>query len=103
MRAGKLDRQVEIQTFTASRDSFGAEIPSWSTLATVWAERIPLKGMEYFAAAQVVAEEQVKYRIRYRSDLTEKVRIIDAGQTYDVQHIAEIGRREGLELVCKRP
>ena len=103
MRAGKLDRRITLQTLTISRDSYGAAIESWSTLDTVWAGVLPLKGEEYFAAAQIVAEEQLKFRIRHRTDLTEKVRVLYESQAYDVQHIAEIGRRQGLELLGKRP
>jgi SPP1 family predicted phage head-tail adaptor len=103
MRSGKLDRRITLQTLTISRDGYGATIETWTDLDTVWAEVVPLKGTEYFAAAQIVVEEQLKFRIRYRSDLTEKVRITYNGQTYDVQNITEIGRRQGLELLGKRP
>lgn len=103
MKAGKLDRRVTLQTLTVTRDSYGAAIESWTDLDTVWAEVIPLKGREYFTAAQIVAEKMLKFRIRYRTDLTETMRIVYAGQTYDVQYMAEIGRRAGFELMGKLP
>jgi SPP1 family predicted phage head-tail adaptor len=102
MRAGRLDRRVILQTRSlASVNAFGEKIPSWSTLAEVWAERRDITGREFFAAGQQHAEASAAFRIRYKAGLTTINRIVDGSVTYDVLHIAEIGRREGLEIVCK--
>lgn len=103
MQAGKLDRKIRIERKVPSRDEFGAEIFTWSLLAEVWAQSIPVTGREYFTAAQFVPEASIKFRIRYRSDLEEADTIVYNGTRYDIQYIAEMGRREGLEILAKKP
>jgi len=69
--------------------------------ATVWAERLELRGDERWSAMQIVANVNCKYRIRYRDDVTAQCKLIDdAGREYDIQPPLELGRKEGLELIC---
>ena len=103
MKAGKLDRRVQIKVKTATRDSFGAEILTYSTLATVWAEVTPISGREYFSAAQFVPEASLKIRMRFREDFDETAIIHYDGIDYDILYIAEIGRADGLEVLVKKP
>ena len=68
---------------------------------TVWAERLELRGAERWSAQQVVATLTVKYRIRYRDDITAQCMLVDdAGREYDLQPPIELGRRDGIELIC---
>jgi len=68
---------------------------------TVWAERLELRGAERWSAQQVVATLTVKYRIRYRDDITAQCMLVDdAGREYDLQPPIELGRKDGLELIC---
>lgn len=99
--AGNLNRRIVIQSNTTSRDTDGASLDSWGTLATVWAERVPIAGAEEFAADQITALADVRFRIRYRSDVTTKNRLTHGGITYDIVQVAEIELQEGLDLFCK--
>lgn len=102
MRAGRLDRRLTLQTRTlATANAYGEKIASYSTLATVWGGKRDVSGREFFSAGQLHAEASTRFEIRYRSDLTAINRVVCDGITYDIAHIAEIGRNEGLELVCK--
>jgi SPP1 family predicted phage head-tail adaptor len=102
MRAGNLDRKVTLQQRTlAAANARGEKIASYSTLAEVWGERRDVSGREFFAAGQLHAEASTRFLIRYRSSLTTVHRVVCEGVTYDVVHIAEVGRRVGIELVCK--
>jgi SPP1 family predicted phage head-tail adaptor len=100
VNAGAMDRRIRIEQATTSADGYGQPIETWSLLAEVWAEVAPLRGRELWAAQQVNAELTTRFRIRYRSDVTEKMRIICEGTEYDIESIAEIGRREGLEIMA---
>jgi len=103
MRSGELDRKITIQQKTESRTPLGGVTESWATLAAVWAKVIPLSGREYFnaTAEQRVASKLTRFRIRYlaaaRKDT--QLRVLYDSETYDIKHIAEIGRHEALELV----
>lgn len=103
MRSGELDRLITIEQATESTDAYGAPTLTWDPPANswqVWAQVKPIRGQEYFAAQQVNARVDTTFRIRYRSDITTKMRISYGGEYYDIQSIIELGRREGLELMA---
>lgn len=102
MRAGQLDRRITIETPTGTQDTFGEFTETWATFATEWAQYEPLKGREQLDAMQVNADLQARFRIRYRSDITTKMRIVnDDSLTYGIEAITQIGRREGLEILAR--
>jgi len=66
-----------------------------------WAERLELRGDERWNAQQVVAGLSCKYRIRYRSDVGPLNVLIDSdSREYDIEAALELGRKDGLELLC---
>ena len=68
--------------------------------ATVWAERLELRGDERWSAMQIVANVNCKYRIRYRDDVGPLDVLIDSdSREYDITAALELGRKEGLELL----
>lgn len=103
MQAGPMDRRVVLQTASASTDSYGQGVQSYTDLATVWANVRYLTGRELLLAQQTTPNAQVKFQIRYRSDIDETSRIVHDGATYDIQHIAVIGRNVGLEILAVKP
>jgi SPP1 family predicted phage head-tail adaptor len=103
MMAGKLDRRIVIKTPTVTQDSHGGKVTTWTTLATVYASVTHLKGREHLVGGQFTPEAEVKFRLRYRSDFDESAQITHDGVAYDILHIAEIGRRRGLEVLAKKP
>ena len=100
MRAGELDRLIVIETPTEGQDDYGGRALTWVTFATVWAKVTPTRGRETVAADQVVAQADTVFRIYWLSGLTTKMRVSYDGQLYDIAHLAEIGRREGLDLMA---
>lgn len=101
MRAGELDRYITLQTNTPSQSATGEVSESWGTLAQVWARKVEKGGREFAAAQQINAETQVMFRIRYRSDVTPSNQLTYDSVTYDILHVAEVGRGVGLDLLCK--
>lgn len=103
MLAGKLDRLITIETPTTTKDAAGGLVHAWATLAQVWAQKLDLRGREFIEAGQVQAGAEAKFRIRWRSDFDTSARIVYGNVNYEILHLAEIGRREGLEILVKRP
>lgn len=104
MRAGQLDRRVELQhRVLGSRSASGEQAVTYATYATVWAGKRDLRGREYYAANQMNAEASTAFTMRYRSDVLATDRIVLDGMNYNVRHIAEIGRRQGLEIQTTAP
>jgi SPP1 family predicted phage head-tail adaptor len=102
MRAGRLDRLALLQQRTlAAPDAYGQKVASYSTLATVWVDRKDITGREFYASAQVHADASTRFTLRYLSGLTSVNRVLCEGVIYDVLHVAELGRRDWLELTCK--
>jgi SPP1 family predicted phage head-tail adaptor len=99
--AGKMDRVAVIMSRTLAPNAYNEQIETFTALDTVWAEKVELSGQEQLAAQQVSAEVTTIFRIRWRSDVTTTCRLLVEGVTYGIVYIAELGRRERLELTCK--
>lgn len=95
MRAGPLDRRIVIEQRSLTKNSAGGVTESWSTFATVWAQKMDLRGEEFQAATRENARTITEWRIRYISGLKSEMRISCNGQYYNITGIAETGRRDG--------
>lgn len=100
MRAGSLNRRIELQHRTTARSAYGEQTESYSTYATVWANKADVRAREFIAAQQEIAENTAKFTLRYRSDVLNSDRIVCASVTYSIRQVAEIGRRQGLEVLA---
>ncbi len=112
-----MDRRIKIEKFTTAQDGVGEPVKSWVELDTVWASVSAAgrtgaasgsgrsaAGTEGFAADQHLAKRRSTFRIRYRSDVDETMRIAyptSAGDNYDIVSISELGRQEGLEITAE--
>ena len=119
MKAGSLDRRVTLMRKTETQSPSGEPIVAWGILAASRAASVaPVSGSERSVAPQVVAQEQVEFRVRWSSDiadLTPRDRIVYPAldpeepaaeipdtHIYDLLAVHEIGRREGLRLIAYR-
>lgn len=101
----KLDRRIEIQKKTATREStFNSESITWPVYVTVWAEvqaGLPSRS-ESVRQGLTLARNQTRVRIRYRDDVDSSMRLrIDGRILQIVGGPAELGRQEFLEMVCE--
>lgn len=101
MAIGNLDRRITLANCTSSIDTFGGATESYSTLATVWAWVRYKSGNESLFKTKETVSADAIFTIRYRT-LTEKTRITFETVIYDIVHIAEVGRREYLELTARK-
>ena len=101
LAAGDLRERVTLQQRAETLDSIGENTGAWSDLVTVWASAEPLSGREYFAQGQQQQTIDVRFRIRYRSDVTGLLRVVWRGEPHDIvgPPINVDGRREYLELM----
>jgi head-tail adaptor len=118
MRAGKLDRLIDIQRATMNMSPGGEPVLSWDTIVSRRAASYaPVVGTERFSAPQLAALEQVEFRIRYSQNVAELIpsdRVIYPSpegsppapiterQIYNIIAVNEIGRREGLAIMAVR-
>ena len=100
MQAGKLRHKIVIQENQflldeegkPQKDAYGAPVDRWVDVWPCRASIEPLSGREYFAAAQVQAEQITRFRIRFprfqvRPGMRVKYRdpILSADRYFDIQ------------------
>lgn len=105
MRAGLLNRRVNLEVKSVVRDTLGQAIETWSVLRTLWAQRMEgSRVAERFAANQTYASVTTIFRTGYFPALTtikpDTHRLVFGGRTYDIHGALELGRKEGVELLC---
>ena len=100
---GQMNRRIEIQRQSVSRDDYGSQVVSWQEVAKVWARVTQFQQGEDFEndADRIVAFRNARIRIRYRSDVDETMRLIYDDLPWDIKGIAEWGFRDQLELTCQ--
>lgn len=99
MRAGQLDRPIVIEQATYTQDSIGQEIPTWRPWLTTYAKWEPTLGSERFQANGAHSIMGGKFTIRYKTGIDPTMRILFDGKIYAIKAIAELTRRQGLEIV----
>lgn len=98
---GRMDRPVIIEQSSVTRDDYGEPIHAWEELAKVWAREVQIPRGELTTAQQRVAVKEVQYRMRYRSDVNERMRLLDGGSTYYITRIQRIGRNEAMIITAE--
>jgi len=99
MEPGRMDRRIRFDRKDVTQDSYGEEVITWTPIATVWAARQNLRGVEKWTAQQVAAELVSRYIIRYRDDLNPTMRLIDGARTYDIHQLYPTDEREHWLIV----
>lgn len=92
------DRRIDILHAVETVSAYGEKAESFVLLKALWANVNHKGGREGFYARQVVASGEVVFKIRYTTGITEKMLINHDGKTYDITAIAEVGRRQYLEI-----
>ena len=104
MQSGRLRERIAIQVDTPVQDSYGQEVPSWSTENSVWGQVISGAISERFraAAGQRASEVSHTVRIRFRTDITPKKRLVWETRILEILgYLDPNGKRETLVIMCK--
>ena len=101
MQAGKLRHRLALQSATTTRDTYGAEVETWSTYDTVWGSVEPLRGTERIFAQQVNAKVTHKIRVRSNSSITVQHRILFDSRYFYINSVINPDERNiEIELIC---
>ena len=102
MRAGRLRQRVTIQQKSATQNSYGEEVVTWSDVATVWGSVEPLRGQEFIEIRRAGAEVTTRIVLRYRSGIEPEMRVTYGAHTYDVMSVIHVEERQReLQLLCR--
>lgn len=104
MEAGRLDRRItfEQEVETGSDDS-GQPVTAWQQVGPAcWAQKIDAGARQFFESAKENVEQTTTFKLRWRDDVTQTMRIVCEGAVYEILPgaIKELGRREGLEIIA---
>jgi SPP1 family predicted phage head-tail adaptor len=102
MRAGSLDRLIEIQRRTTGLDLYGSVIDTWTTVATMRAQLLKNATDDREGARGHATDAVLTFRMYYFASLSLNDRLLYEGQQYEITGITEIGRRVGMDLTCER-
>lgn len=102
MGFGNLDRRIVIQTGTETVTTNGERTVVWSAYHTCWAGIGYVGGDEKYEADQLTASNDIAFKIRYTTGITEKMRISYDSAFYDITHIAEVNRERYLILKAEK-
>jgi len=105
LTASLLSTRVTILARLDAQESvYGTDTVTWTALATVWAEVqdvLPTRA-EHLADSIIIANRPCRVRMRWRSDITSTMRLQIDGRTLQIiAGPAELGRRDGIELVAE--
>ena len=99
--AGELDTPIRLMKPIDKTNAYNERITTYEEADEVLSSREDRRGGKTLDAEQRIAERVTVFKIRYRSDLTERWKIIEDESWYEILHIAKVGRREELEVEAK--
>lgn len=74
----------------------------WETAFICWCGAEPLSGREFWEAAAINRENEVRFTIRYRKDISAEMRIRLDSTVYDITSILDKNNRhEALEILAR--
>ena len=93
-RAVFLQKQVQVKS--------GVSTTQWHPAFTCWCKAEPLSGREFWQAAAVNRENEVRFTIRYRNDVNPAMRILLEGKLYDITSVLDTDNRHStLEILAR--
>jgi|688.fasta_scaffold52459_6 SPP1 family predicted phage head-tail adaptor len=86
MIIGRMNERIRIESQSVARDDYGAEVKSWQTFVDVWATVRQMTGTENLRslADRTVATLPYRINIRYRADITPKMRVVWRGKALEI-------------------
>jgi len=102
MNPNKLDRRISVETKSTSLDANGDRVDTWTTiLSSIPANVAPTGGKEFIRATRMFETASAVFMIRYRTNITQRDRILYNGRYYNIISIDEMGRKDGLLIVAE--
>jgi SPP1 family predicted phage head-tail adaptor len=109
MQSGKFQHLITIESPTRSQTDAGDDVETWAPLAgftRIFAEVLPDRAGEFFAARQIQATRNAMVRLYYQPGITEKMRLVhhvreDLDEYYDIAGVVSFqSRQRELRLMC---
>ena len=101
-RLGRMNNRVTIQKKSVTRAANGEEVVIWVTHKTVWAEVAPIRGNEFFAAAQMQGAIDYRVTVLYDATILRDMRVLFGSTVLDIvaEPINVKSANRTTELMC---
>lgn len=103
MEIGRFNSRVKIQRYSESQQA-GTEKTNkdWTTIATVWCDIQPVKGLVTFDTMQIDKTVTTKIFMRYRDYITTELWLYYDSRRFRIRSVRNIDERNRfLELLCE--
>lgn len=101
MRAGRKKNKIELYSPVELKDEYGDISIVWEKQIGIWSKATPARGKEYFAQLQTNNKNLMTFTISYRSDISDKWRVLYKNQYYEIHNIINVDEKNtDLELMC---
>ena len=102
MNPGAMNRRLQLQVRTLTKDNVGARSESWADAFKVWAEEVSHAAAEaILGEAERTTDDRV-FRIRYQSSIAAGThRVLYQLKFYEITGIIEEGIRNRMILTCR--
>jgi SPP1 family predicted phage head-tail adaptor len=99
MQNGKLRHRVSLQRLTHTQNTTTGEmVATWAEVAKVQASIEPLSAREFVAASANQSAVAARIVMRYRDDVTAKMRIVYRGKVYNIEGVLP-DTKSGIEYM----
>lgn len=83
----RLNNRIEIQSYEEVENEAGEIIKQWKTYKKLWSQKLRLRGSNSYTDNKEEIEYTYRFKIRYRTDINESMRVVYKGIIYDIKHI----------------
>jgi SPP1 family predicted phage head-tail adaptor len=87
MPAGLLRERIAIEQESNVSDDQGGSTLSWTNVCTIWGRVSPVRGREALQGMQVQDETMHRITIRYRTDITPKMRVVWGSRIMNIREV----------------
>ncbi len=102
MRAGQLRHRLQLQSVTITQSASGEPTETWRTVDTIWGGLRPISQRERASVREPLADADYVVPVRYRSNLTPRMRLLLGDRTFDILGAQDPDdRNRELHLYCR--
>lgn len=99
---GKLRERLVFEVSTSTVDSEGQPVEVFMLHATLWGRAEFLSGRELEALQKISAEIVLRFTVRYRSDITEMMRVSWRDELWNINAIMPDERKQYMTLAVSK-
>lgn len=104
----RLDQRITLERPSVTRGAYGEEVVTWTPVASCWAAVVdqvtPTKGGDETVVADLrLLASRTRITLRYLAGITTDMRVQWPARSriFQITGMAELGRRDGIELTCE--